>query len=113
MHKTNSVFDFTFHILQYTTAKLSIYMVIDAAVIKHMADGQVLSKTPRIFIHALLISHLLSGILSFLISLATTVRKSVEEKVCKVPLMCSDEINSLKTNTKFVLDNIVKAQKQE
>ena len=104
-YKTNSVSEITFHILQHTSAKLSIYVVIITEVIKYMADGQVLSQTPRIYSHAFLISHLLSGFLSFLISLAATVRKSMEEKACEVLLMCRDEFSSLKTNMEFVLVN--------
>jgi len=42
-YETNSVSQFTFHILQHTSAKLSIYVVIITEVIKYMADGQVLS----------------------------------------------------------------------
>ena len=102
-YKTNSVSEFTFHILQHMSAKLSIYVVIITEVIKYMADGQVLRQTPRIYSHAFLIFHLLSGFLSFLISLAATVRKSTEEKVCEVLLMRSDEFSSLKTNKEFVL----------
>lgn len=101
-YKTNSVSQFTFHIIQHTSAKLSIYVALITEVIKYMADGQVLSQTPRIYSHAFLISHLLSGFLSFLISLAATVRKSTEEKACEVLLMCSDEFSSLKTNMEFV-----------
>jgi hypothetical protein len=61
--------DFTFDILQHTIAKLNIHIMITVETIKHTADGQVLNQTPWILIHALLISHFLSGLLPFLMSL--------------------------------------------
>lgn len=98
------------------TAKLDIHVMIIIEAIKQLADGQVLSQTPWIFIHALLISHFLSGFLSFLMYVGAAIGKSMEEKVHKVLPMCIDEVTSLKINTTvctlhlILLTNFLKVQ---
>lgn len=65
-------------------------------------------QTPWVFIQALLLfSHVISHFHSFLMSLAATIRESMEEKVPKVLPICSDEFSNLKTNIKICTYHLI------